>query len=134
MGREENAKQNEITSEVIRTSVKKNFSPEFLNRLDDMILFNSLSKTDIRKIVSLELAKIPIQQTEPLIDFIVEEGYSQEYGARNIARFIKNNVSTKVADAILNKLVPKKQGEFYTPRMIKGEVKIIDTRKYEASS
>tara|TARA_R110000824_G_scaffold290613_1_gene479134 strand:- start:30 stop:1385 length:1356 start_codon:yes stop_codon:yes gene_type:complete len=134
MGREENAKQNEITSEVIRTSVKKNFSPEFLNRLDDLILFNSLSKSDIKKIVSLELAKIPIQQTEPLINFIVEEGYSQEYGARNVARFIKNNVSTKVADAILNKLVPKKVGEFYTPRMTKGEVKIIDTRKYEASS
>ena len=64
----------------------------------------------------------------------MEEGYSQEYGARNVARFIKNNVSTKVADAILNKLVPKKVGEFYTPRMTKGEVKIIDTRKYEASS
>jgi ATP-dependent Clp protease ATP-binding subunit ClpA len=133
-GREEDVRQSEISSEVIRTSVKKNFSPEFLNRLDDMILFNSLSKSDIKKIVALELAKIPIQQTQPLIDFIVERGYSQEYGARNIARFIKNNVSTKVADAILNKQVPKKVGEYYTPRMIKGEVKIIDTRKYEASS
>jgi ATP-dependent Clp protease ATP-binding subunit ClpA len=78
-GKEEYKKQNEISSEVINSSVKKNFSPEFLNRLDDIILFNSLSKADIKKIVSLELAKIPVQQTDALVDFVVEKGYSQEW-------------------------------------------------------
>ena len=127
-------RQTKINSEVISKSVKRNFSPEFLNRMDDMILFNSLSKKDVKKIASLELDKIPIKQTEKLVEYVVANGYSPEYGARNIARFIKNNISIKVADAILKKLVPKKQGEFYTPRMEKGEVKIIDTKKYEASS
>lgn len=127
-------KQTKVNSEVISKSVKRNFSPEFLNRIDEIILFNSLSKKDVKKIASLELDKIPIKQTDKLVEYVVTNGYSAEYGARNIARFIKNNISIKVADAILSKLVPKKDGEFYTPRMEKGELKIIDTRKYEASS
>ena len=131
---QEDDKQIEVNSEVISKSVKRNFSPEFLNRIDDMILFNSLSKVDVKKIASLELDKIPIKQTNKLVEYVVTNGYSQEYGARNIARFIKNNISIKVADAILDKKVPKKEGEFYTPRMVNGQVRIIDTKKYEASS
>jgi len=123
-----------VSSEVLRNSIKKHFSPEFLNRIDDFVVFNSLTKPEIKQIAELQLADIPIVPTEPLINFIVEGGYSPEYGARNISRFIKQNVSIKVADAILEKLVPKKDGEFYTPRLSKGEVKIINTRKYEASS
>ena len=131
-GEEDVTKQ--ATSEVIKSSIKRKFSPEFLNRIDDIICFNSLSRKEVRKIASLELDKIPIKQTDTLIDYVVSEGYSQEYGARNIARFIKNNISIKVADAILNKKIPKKASDLYTPRMVKGEVKIIDTIKYEASS
>ena len=124
----------EVTAEVIKTSIKNRFSPEFLNRIDDIIYFNPLTKKDVKKIAALELGKIPIKQTEKLIEYVVDNGYSQEYGARNIARFIKNNVSIKVADAILDKKVPKKEGEFYTPRMVDGQVRIIDTKKYEVSS
>jgi len=64
----------------------------------------------------------------------VDKGYSNEYGARNIARFIKNNVSDKIADAILNKLIPKKEGAYYTPRICKDGMKIINTQKYNVSS
>ena len=126
--------QTKISGEVILKSVKRKFSPEFLNRLDDIILFNSLSKSNVKKIASLELGKIPVRQTEALVNYVVDNGYSIEYGARNIARFIKNNISTKIADAILNKLVPKKEGELYTPRLVKGDLKIIDTKKYQTSS
>ena len=125
---------NEVTDEVIRNAVKKHFSPEFLNRLDETVLFNSLSRAQVREIAELQLDAVPIVKTKPLVDFVVENGYSQEYGARNIARFIKNNIAVHVADAILNKLVPRKEGDYYKPRITNGEVKIIDTVKYQTSS
>lgn len=123
-----------VTAEVIRNSVKKHFTPEFLNRLDDIIYFNPLRKQEVREIASLELDVLPIVKTDALIDYVVEGGYSAEYGARNICRFIKNNVSIKVADAILNKLVPKNEKAYYTPRIVQGEVKIINTQRYQTSS
>ena len=131
--RSEEIEQN-VTDSIIRKSVKKHFSPEFLNRIDDIVVFNSLSKAEVREIAQLQLEDLPIKATDPLIDFIVDNGFSAEYGARNISRFIKNNISDKIADAILNKLVPKKDGAYYTPRIVKGEVKIINTQKYNVSS
>ena len=124
-----------VAREVIETSLKKNFSPEFLNRLDEIIYFNSLRKEDVKEIARLQLEKLPLQITDPLLNFVVEGGYSAEYGARNIARFIKNNVSIKVADAILNKQIPK-QGEdaLYKPRIIDNEMQIVGTKKYQSSS
>jgi len=124
----------DITDSIITNSVKKHFSPEFLNRIDDIVLFNSLTKVEVKKIAELQLDLLPIKVTAPLIDFVVEYGYSAEYGARNIARFIKNNITDKVADAVLNKLIPKKEGDYYMSRIVKGEVKIIDTKKYNVSS
>jgi ATP-dependent Clp protease ATP-binding subunit ClpC len=125
---------NEVTGDILKKSVKRHFSPEFLNRIDNIVLFKSLNKTQVRDITELQLEGLPIKITAPLIDFVVENAYSLEYGARNITRFIKNNVSDKIADAILNKLVPKKEEDFYTPRIIGGEVKIINTKKYNVSS
>jgi len=107
-------------------SVKSHFSPEFLNRIDDIVNFEYLSKADAKKIAALQLENLPIEITEPLLNYVVEGGYSKEYGARNLARFIKNNVTVKVADAVLHKKVPK-VGEFYTPRVTKNGVKIIST-------
>ena len=125
---------NQGVSDIIEKAVKRHFSPEFLNRLDDIVHFNNLTKPQIRQIVSLQLKTIPIVITDPLINFIVEGGYSAEYGARNIARFIKNNVAIQIADSILHKLVPKKPEGLYTPRIVKGKVKIVNTKKYVASS
>jgi len=124
----------EVTSDIIKESVRRHFSPEFLNRLDETVLFNSLSKKEVKEITSLQLDLVPIIKTKPLIDFVVEKGYSHEYGARNIQRFIKNNVAIKVADQILNKRVPKEDGDLYTPKIIKGEVTIVNTKKYQTSS
>lgn len=123
-----------VTNEIIEKAIKRHFNPEFLNRLDDIVYFNNLTKVQIREIISLQLKGLPIMPTESLINFIVEKGYSIEYGARNISRFIKNNVSIKIAESILDKRVPKKKGELYTPRIVNGEVKIISTRKYAVSS
>ena len=124
----------DITDTIITESVKKHFNPEFLNRIDEIVLFSSLNKTEVRKIAEIQLAMLPIKVTKPLVDFVVEHGYSAEYGARNIARFIKNNITDKIADAVLNKLIPKKEGDYYMSRIVKGSVKIIDTKKYNVSS
>ena len=126
--------EDKVSDEVIRESIKKHFSPEFLNRLDDIVKFNSLSKKEVREIAELQLEEIPIIKTKPLIDYVVNGGYSQEYGARNISRFIKNKVAIHIADAILNKRVPKDPDTYYRPRVSNGEIKIIDTKKYETSS
>jgi ATP-dependent Clp protease ATP-binding subunit ClpC len=123
-----------VSSEVIRTSIKSHFSPEFLNRLDQLVLFNTLTRSEVREITELQLDDLPIVPTKALLDYIVDNGYSLEYGARNISRFIKNHVAVPIADAILNKLVPKKDGEYYKPRITNGKVKIVDVEKYQTSS
>ena len=104
-----------------------------MNRIDETICFDSLTPEDVRQIVALQLDELPIHQTDRLLNFVVEGGYSEEYGARNVARFIKQNVSIKIADSLLNKKVPK-ESDFYTPRISKGEVKIINTKKFKSPS
>jgi ATP-dependent Clp protease ATP-binding subunit ClpC len=126
--------EDSATEETVRKSVKRHFSPEFLNRIDEVVVFKSLTRKDIREIAEIQLEDLPIKATKSLIDFVAENGYSQEYGARNISRFIKNNVSDKIADAILNRLVPKKEEEYYTPRIVDNQVKIVDTKKFNVSS
>ena len=133
-GRKEEEVTDAVSSEVIRKAIKQHFSPEFLNRLDQFVLFNTLTKSEVREITELQLEDLPVVATKALLDYIVEGGYSLEYGARNISRFIKNKVSVPIADAILNKLVPKKDGAYYKPRIIKGEVKIVDVEKFQTSS
>ena len=98
------------------------------------MVFNSLTKAEVKKIAELQLEELPIKVTDSLVNFIVDNGFSPEYGARNIARFIKNNISDKIADEILNKRIPKKGNPYYIPRIVKGAVKIIDTQKYNVSS
>lgn len=134
-GREEKPEvSNDSMKEIITTSIKKHFSPEFLNRIDSIVPFQHLKKAEIREIAKLQLSDIPIEPTNSLLDFVVSGGYSQEYGARNINRFIKSKISTKIADAILSGKVPKDDGELYKSRIVKGEVQIINTEKFKAST
>ncbi len=93
--RDENAKS------VIQNALRKAFSPEFLNRVDDMILFKSLTRDDIHKIIDLELAKLygrinelgyQIEMTKPAKDFIAEKGYDEKFGARPLKRAIQKHV------------------------------------------
>ena len=132
--RKEQSKKDPINKEVVTESIKRHFSPEFLNRIDDIVLFKSLTKTEVKQIAELQLEELPINITDSLLNFIVDNGYSMEYGARNIARFIKNNITIKIADAVLSKLIPKNDGELYTPRIVKGELTLINTKKYKEKS
>ena len=84
----------------------------------------------LKKIATLSLRNIPIKRHKVLLDFIVKNGYSEEYGARNIARFIKNEVAVTAADAILEGKVPSNGGRMYTPRISKsGKLELIRLTK-----
>ena len=96
---------------VIENALKKTFAPEFLNRIDDVVLFNSLEKEDIRKIIDIELAKL-IKRIESLgykfsfseeaKDFVAEKGYDKQFGARPLQRAIQKYVEDPLAEEIIN--------------------------------
>jgi ATP-dependent Clp protease ATP-binding subunit ClpA len=106
----------------ITQSVKKNFPAEFMNRIDNYVFFNTLEPQHLRKIAQLALSNIPIKRHKALLDHIVEHGYSEEYGARNIKRFIKNEVATVIAQALLERRLPSKKGDLYTPKIKGGKL------------
>ena len=96
---------------VITNALKKSFAPEFLNRIDDVILFNALKKEDIFKIIDLELAKLfkrveelgyKLKLTDEAKDFIAEKGYDAEYGARPLKRAIQKLIEDPLAEEIVN--------------------------------
>jgi ATP-dependent Clp protease ATP-binding subunit ClpA len=106
----------------ITQSVKKKFPAEFMNRIDNYVFFNTLEPQHLKKIATLALSNIPIKRHKALLDFIVEHGYSEEYGARNIKRFIKNEVATVIAQALLERRLPSKKGDLYTPKVKDGKL------------
>ncbi len=91
-------------------SLKKVFRPEFINRLDSVIVFRALNKDDIRKIVTLELNKVTerlaehevtLTATEAALDLLAESGYDPEMGARPLRRVIQSRVEDPLSDALL---------------------------------
>ena len=102
---------NEIMKSTIQNALKKAFSPEFLNRLDDVIVFNSLEREDLHKIIDISLKKVfdrmlslgyDIELTEKAKDFLSEKGYDQQYGARPLNRAIQKYLEDLVAEEILS--------------------------------
>jgi ATP-dependent Clp protease ATP-binding subunit ClpC len=97
--------------DIIEKALKKKFRPEFLNRIDEAIVFNSLSEEDIHKIIYVEIEKLEkricemnykLKITKEAIDFLAKQGYDEAYGARPLTRAIQHYVEDKVADEILN--------------------------------
>ena len=104
-----NAK-NEYSQSVIENALKRTFAPEFLNRVDDVVMFNSLEKTDIHKIIEIEMRNVvkrveemgyKIELTEKAKDFIAEKGWDEQYGARPLKRAIQKYVEDVLADKII---------------------------------
>jgi ATP-dependent Clp protease ATP-binding subunit ClpC len=100
----------ELMKSTIQSALRKAFSPEFLNRLDDVIVFNSLSREDIHRIIDISLGKLfgrvkslgyEIELTEKAKDFLSEKGYDQQYGARPLNRAIQKYLEDPVAEEIL---------------------------------
>ena len=102
--------QDEIMKSTIQSALKKAFSPEFLNRLDDVVVFNTLSKEDIFKIIDISLGKLfhritdlgyKIDLTEKAKEFLANKGYDQQYGARPLNRAIQKYLEDAIAEEIL---------------------------------
>ena len=96
----------------IENALKKAFAPEFLNRIDDIIIFNSLEKEDIKKIIDLELNKLykrleklnyKVELTDEARDFIAEKGWDKDFGARPLKRAIQKYIEDLLAEMLVNK-------------------------------
>ncbi|SDE50844.1 ATP-dependent Clp protease ATP-binding subunit ClpC [Riemerella columbipharyngis] len=97
---------------MIENALKKAFSPEFLNRIDDIIIFNALEKEDIKKIIDLELQKLygrigklgyQFTLTDEAKDFIIEKGWDKNFGARPLKRAIQKYIEDLLAEMLVNK-------------------------------
>ncbi len=102
--------EDDASKSVIESALKKAFAPEFLNRIDDVIMFNSLQKEDIHKIIDIELANLfgrvnglgfVIKITDAAKDYIVEKGYDANYGARPLKRAIQKYLEDPMAEEII---------------------------------
>jgi ATP-dependent Clp protease ATP-binding subunit ClpC len=99
-----------IEKDIVEKELKKSFAPEFLNRIDDVITFNSLEKEDIEKIVLIEINKLKsrvtdlefdLDITQEAIDNIVKNGFDPAYGARPLKRAIQKYVEDVVTEEII---------------------------------
>lgn len=106
--KEESVEQN--SRSVVENALKRAFAPEFLNRIDDVIVFNSLSKDDIFKIIDVELKKLfdritalgyAIQLTNEAKEYIADRGYDENFGARPLNRAIQKYLEDPIAEEIL---------------------------------
>jgi ATP-dependent Clp protease ATP-binding subunit ClpC len=108
------AKSNQADSHaksVIENALKKTFAPEFLNRIDDVVVFNSLSREHIHKIIDIELSKLynridglgyKLKLSESAKDYIADKGFDKKYGARPLKRAIQKYIEDSLAEEIIN--------------------------------
>ena len=101
---------------VIENALKRSFAPEFLNRVDDVVIFESLNKDSINKIIDIELKNVyeriaemgyQLELTEKARDFIVEKGWDEQYGARPLKRAIQKYVEDILAEEIIKTRLEK---------------------------
>jgi ATP-dependent Clp protease ATP-binding subunit ClpC len=120
-------------------SLKRVFRPEFINRLDSVIVFRSLNKDDIKQIVELELNKVSLRLVEHQItlsatpaalELLAEQGFDPEMGARPLRRVIQQKVEDPLSDALLSGEF--KDGESIAVDIIEGEVKLLRSNAAEA--
>lgn len=99
------------TRSVVQNALKKAFAPEFLNRIDDVILFNSLEREDIHNIIDIELKKVfqrvhdlgyKVTLSAKAKDFIADKGFDRQFGARPLKRAIQKYLEDPVAEEIIN--------------------------------
>ncbi|WP_185876877.1 ATP-dependent Clp protease ATP-binding subunit [Blattabacterium cuenoti] len=124
-------KSNDYVKNILEQSLKKTFSPEFLNRIDDVIIFNSLTRKDISKITSIELEKIIIHVSNlgyqlnlyPEVQkFVQEKGFDHEYGARPLKKVIEKFIKNPISECIINEKL--KKGDIISLRMNKENNKV----------
>jgi len=101
----------EHSKSVIQSALKRTFSPEFLNRIDDVVIFNSLSQDDIHKIIDIALKDLRVRLegmgyklklSEKSKKFVAEKGFDPQFGARPLHRAIQKYLEDPLAEFILN--------------------------------
>ena len=106
----------ETTKEAVLDEMKHRFKPEFLNRIDDIIVFKALGKESVKNIVNLILEGInerlkeqyiKVEFTDKALDYIVDEAYDPAYGARPLKRFVQKDIETNLSKMILGGEVPE---------------------------
>lgn len=136
------ANEEEIMKSTIQSALKRVFSPEFLNRLDDVIIFNSLQREHIHKIIDLTLGKLfsrikalgyNVELTEKAKDFLSEKGYDHQFGARPLHRAIQKYLEDPVAEEILKGEV-EEGGTILADFDSKADALVIKTKKAKPSS
>ena len=112
MGYQSDLKGSHVSHAALIKSLKKYFSPEFLNRVDEVLIFNHLQAVDIKKIIEIQLKTTrdhlekqdkELVVRDGVLDYIVREGYSREYGARHISRTLRKQILEKIAHLSLEK-------------------------------
>ncbi len=134
---------------VIQSALRKAFSPEFLNRVDDLIMFKSLEREDIHKIIDLELVHLykrindlgyDIKLNKEAKDFIVDKGYDTKFGARPLSRAIQKYIEDPLAEQIINahikegdtiKLTLNEEKTGLATEIVKGEKKVNNSKEDE---
>jgi ATP-dependent Clp protease ATP-binding subunit ClpC len=122
----------EAKKQVLMKEMKNFFSPEFLNRIDDTIVFNSLNQEDIKKITEIELKKLvvrledmkyKISYNETLVDYLAKIGFDELYGARPLKRAIQDKVEDLLSEEVLTgKMV---EGKSYLIKVEEDEVVVV---------
>ncbi|MFT6730942.1 MAG: ATP-dependent Clp protease ATP-binding subunit ClpC [Glaciecola sp.] len=105
------AQAHDNTKSIIENALKKAFAPEFLNRIDDVMVFNALEREDINKIIDIELTHLmkrikdlgyDLKLTKKAKDYIADKGFDKEYGARPLKRAIQKYIEDALAEEIIN--------------------------------
>ena len=105
-----------MVEQIIRKALQKQFSPEFLNRLDDIITFHPLTEADAGKIADLEIGalkerlekmQLSLELTTAAKDYVVKKGFNVQYGARSLKRSIQANIEDAICDLIMNETQDK---------------------------
>jgi ATP-dependent Clp protease ATP-binding subunit ClpC len=136
------ANDEEVMKSTIQNALKRAFSPEFLNRLDDVIVFNSLQREHIHKIIDITLGKLfariltlgyTVELTEKAKDFLAEKGYDPQFGARPLNRAIQKYLEDPVAEEILKGEITE-GGIIMADYEGTGEALVIKSKKGKASA
>ena len=116
---------------VIENALKKAFAPEFLNRIDDVVVFNTLEKEDIDKIIDIELEKLldriselgyKLKLSKKARNFIAEKGFDKQYGARPLKRAIQKYVEDAIAEEIIKSNI--QEGDSITMDIGKNDIEL----------
>lgn len=131
-GIDENGNITEEARSLVDNELKHSFRPEFLNRIDDIVFFKPLQKAEIRKIIDLEIEKIlgrlkdrkiTVTLDDKLKEYIIDNSYSVQYGARPIKRYLQKHVETALARMIISGEIKEKDSATLTVE--DGKIKVI---------